>query len=191
MVYCFGGKVMLRQKAVCLACVGAGLFILLGTGVSAAAGPQDTGQDLAAIKAEMIRLTNAERAKAKLPPLVEDGRLSSAAQKHTEFMAAKMTLDNGGGGTSLGQRVKAEKFNWKSVHGVIDRADRPEAANAAKAIQGWMSSTTGHRKAILDPRYTHIGVGVEYSPAGVPYYTEVFALPMQAISSSLGPNRRR
>jgi uncharacterized protein YkwD len=182
---------MLRQKAVCLACVGAGLIILLGTGVSRAGGPKGTGQDLAAIKAEMIRLTNAERAKAKLAPVVEDARLSRAAQKHTDLMAEKQKLDHDLGGTSPGERVDAEKYDWRSVDEIIRRALQPEAANAAKAIQGWMKSTTGHRDAILDPRYTHIGVGVQFSSTGVPYYTQVFARPMEAKSSSLSPGRRR
>jgi len=166
---------MLRQKAVCLACAGAGLLTLLGMGVSAAAGPQGTGQDLPAVKAEMIRLTNAERAKANLKPLVLDARLSRAAQKHTDHMAEKQKLDHDLGGTSPGERVDAEKYDWRSVDEIIRRALQPEAANAAKAIQGWMKSTTGHREAILDPRYTHIGVGVQFSSTGVPYYTLLVA----------------
>jgi uncharacterized protein YkwD len=168
---------MLRQKAVCLACAGAGLLTLLGMGVSAAAGPQGTGQDLAAIKAEMIRLTNAERAKANLKPLVHDARLSSAAQKHTDQMAEKQKLSHNLGGPRLGDRVDAEKYNWGGVDEIIYRAGQPEAANAARAIQSWMSSKTGHREAILTPEYTHIGVGVRYSSSGVPYLTEVFARP--------------
>jgi uncharacterized protein YkwD len=171
MVYCFGGKVMLRQKAVCLACAGAGLIILLGTGVRSAAGTKGTGQDLAAIKAEMIRLTNAERAKAKVAPVVEDARLSRAAQKHTDLMAKTQGLDHELGGTTPAQRVNAEKFNWKIVHEVIYRADRPQAANPAKVIQRWMISKAG----LLDAKYTHIGVGVQYSSTGVPYFTQVFA----------------
>jgi uncharacterized protein YkwD len=177
MIYCFGGKVMLRQKAVCLACAGAGLLTLLGMGVSAAAGPQGAGQDLAAVKAEMIRLTNAERAKANLRPLVEDARLSRAAQKHTDLMAERQKLDHNLGGTRAGDRVDAENYNWGGVDEIIFRTLQPEAANAAKAIQFWMSSKTGHREAILTPEYTHIGVGVRYSSSGVPYLTEVFARP--------------
>jgi uncharacterized protein YkwD len=134
-----------------------------------------SGQDLAAIKAEMIRLTNAERAKANLAPLVEDPRLSRAAQKHTDNMATKQTLDHGLG-TTIGQRVKAENFDWQAVDEIITRARERGPANAAEAVQRWMRSTSGHREAILTPRYTHIGVGVQYSSTGVPYYTEVFAL---------------
>jgi len=144
--------------------------------------PADSGsaqtaekKDLAAIKAEMIRLTNAERAKANLKPLVHDARLSRAAQKHTNLMAEKQKLDHNLGGTRAGDRVDAENYNWVGVDEIIFRTLQPEAANAAKAIQYWMSSRTGHREAILTPEYTHIGVGVQYSSTGVPYYTEVFA----------------
>jgi uncharacterized protein YkwD len=133
-------------------------------------------KDLSAIKAEMIRLTNAERAKAKLPPLVEDARLTSAAQKYTDLMAEKQTLSHNIGGTKPGDRVNAEKYNWRVVDEIITRTG-PEPADAARAIQIWMSSTTGHRDAILDSTYTNIGVGVKYGSNGAPYYTEIFARP--------------
>jgi uncharacterized protein YkwD len=168
---------MLRQKAVCLACAGAGLLILLGMGVSAAAGPQGAGQDLAAVKAEMIRLVNAERAKANLKPLVEDARLSRAAQKHTNLMAEKGRLDHNLGGTDEGDRARAEGYRWRAVGEIIFRPLQPEKANAARAVQDWMGSE-GHRGIILDPRwYTEVGVGVRYNSAGQPYYTMVFADP--------------
>jgi uncharacterized protein YkwD len=125
----------------------------------------------------MIRLTNAERAKANLKPLVLDARLSRAAQKHTDHMAEKQKLDHNLGGTKAGDRVDAENYNWSYVDEIIFRALQPEAANAAKAIQYWMNSKTGHREAILTPEYTHIGIGVRYSSSGVPYLTEVFARP--------------
>jgi uncharacterized protein YkwD len=168
---------MLRQKAVCLACAGAGLLILLGMGVSAAAGPQGAGQDLAAIKAEMIRLTNAERAEANLAPLVEDARLSRAAQKHTDLMAKTQRLSHNLGVPRLGERVDRENYKWSTVIEVIYASDQPEAANAAKAVRSWMSSKAGHRGVLLSDEYTHIGVGVRYSSAGVPYFTQVFARP--------------
>jgi WD40 repeat protein len=135
------------------------------------------GQDLAAIKAEMIRLTNVERAKAKLGGVVEDTGLSSAAQKYADRMAEKQTLSHKLDGTDPGQRVRAEKYNWKTVDEIIYRADQKEVANAAKVIQAWMRSE-GDRDAILGSRYPHIGVGVAYSATGVPYYTVLFAQPM-------------
>ena len=165
---------MLRQKAVCLACAGAGLFILLGAGVSGAGGPKGAGQDLAAVKAEMIRLTNAERAKANLKPLVEDARLSRAAQKHTNLMAEKGTLSHRVGGTSPGDRLDAENYKWRSVDEII--ADGVRKADAADVVRRWMRSK-GHREAILTAEYIHIGVGLSYDSAGYPYYTEVFAQP--------------
>jgi uncharacterized protein YkwD len=173
MGFCFGGNVMLRQLAVCLVCFGTGLFTLLGAGVSAA-----DPNELAAVKAEMIRLTNAERAKEKLQPLVEDPRLSTAAQKFTDLMAEKQILDHDLGGSSVGRRVKAEKYEYSLVDEIIWRAGQAEKANAARTIASWMRSTAGHRDAILTAKYTHIGVGVAYSSTGAPYLTEIFAHPL-------------
>jgi uncharacterized protein YkwD len=154
---------MLRQKAVCLAWVGAGLIILLDTGVSRAGGPKGTGQDLAAIKAEMIRLTNAERAKAKLAPVVEDAPLSRAAQDLAELEAREKTSAPAAPHDSPSTLLRWPPFL------ALGRANKPEAANAAKVIQGWMSDPED-RKSILHPLFTHIGVGVACSARGCPYY---------------------
>ena len=103
--------------------------------------------------------------------------MSSAAQKHTDNMAKTQALDHELGGTTPDQRVKAENYTLKSVNEIIFRSDRPATADAAMPVQVWMRSTTGHREAILDPQYVHIGVGVQYSSKGVPYYSAVFARP--------------
>jgi len=136
--------------------------------------PAGIKAELDRIKAEMIRLTNVERAggaegafgvgnrgRANLAPLVEDATLSSAAQNFAELMAQKQSLS----------------VYWNAppaVRPFFDRAGQPEAANAAKVIQSWMSVPV-YKEHILNPKYTRFGVGVAYSSTGVPYYTQLFA----------------
>ena len=192
---------MLRQKAVCLACVGAGLIILLGTGVRGAAGTKGTGQDLAAIKAEIIRVTNAERAKAKLPPLEEDPTLARVAQAHSDHMAQvwndlwaqrakeapnEATVDRMGwvgeravkhdlGKGNSGARVKAAapgQYNFVAEN--IQQGLRRD--DAAAAVAYWMDSP-GHKSNILTNEGTRIGVGVTYTSSGHPMFTQVFGGP--------------
>jgi uncharacterized protein YkwD len=168
---------MMRKMAFCLVCFSAGLFALLGTGVSSAADPKDTtAPDLAAIRAEMIRFTNLERRRVELAKLesgettpamlAEDASLSSAAQKHAERLAQQQTLSLAVDLSSVDEHLLIRSF--------IYRAGQPESANAGKVIQHWMSGPDD-RAAILNPRYTRVGVGVAYSATGVPYYTQLVA----------------
>ena len=47
-------------------------------------------------------------------------------------------------------------------------------ANPAEvAVRGWMGSA-GHRKNLLDPRYTLTGIGVAAGPGGRYYFTQIF-----------------
>jgi uncharacterized protein YkwD len=110
--------------------------------------------------------------------LVEDDVLSRAAQLVAEPMAEEQTERPIPAKT---REVYRSKSNFKKevvLYGAelrwppfspFGRANKPEAANAAKVIQKWMSNPED-RKSILNPRFTEIGVGVAYSARGVPYY---------------------
>jgi uncharacterized protein YkwD len=132
----------------------------------------------------MIRLTNVERARTNQGQgtfgsgpqtdtalLVEDAKLSSAAQKHAERMAQQQKLLSYVDVTGVFSSDEVARLLLGSL---FYRADQKEAVNAAKVIQVWMRSE-GDRKDILDPRHTRIGVGVAYSATGVPYYTLLVA----------------
>jgi uncharacterized protein YkwD len=43
-------------------------------------------------------------------------------------------------------------------------------------MDGWMASP-GHRAAILNRRFTQIGVGIEVGADGVVFFCQVFARP--------------
>jgi uncharacterized protein YkwD len=131
-----------------------------------------SGHDTAATDAQIIHLTNQERQKAGLAPLVEDAKLADVAKKYAELMARQQKLDHRLGGTSPGDRLTAAGYHWSSYAENIAE----NYADAGAAVQGWMNSP-GHRANILKPNVTQIGVGVAYSSAGVPYYCQVFAQP--------------
>jgi uncharacterized protein YkwD len=75
----------------------------------------------------------------------------------------------------LGARLRADKINWSRCgenifreHGMDDPADA--------AIEGWMRSPT-HIQSLLDPLFTHTGVGIAISPDTEYFITQEFIRP--------------
>ncbi|MHC3470012.1 CAP domain-containing protein [Streptomyces sp. 7R007] len=120
--------------------------------------------------AEVVGLTNRERARAALPPLAVDPFLTRAAQAHSADMVARAfyshTSPEGG---RPWDRAAAAGARHRSVGENIACGQR----FAAEVVEGWMNSP-GHRANILKPDFTHIGVGFAGGgPAGT-YWTQLF-----------------
>jgi uncharacterized protein YkwD len=133
-------------------------------------------RDTVSIEKEILRLTNQERQKAGLKPVVEDASLTRAAQNYSALLASRQAKlesseDHFIGGTTPWDRAMAAGF----PHSQVWENATLQHKTAEDAVQGWMSSTKGHRGNILDPNHTQIGVGVAYSSTGVPYYVQMFA----------------
>jgi len=125
------------------------LVLLLALAVPAAAARND------AFAAEILRLTNAERASRGLPPLNgTNSNLNNAAQRRAQEIATHFshTRPNGTNwGTVLTQfNVPAFSFAGENL--------ARSAATPVQAMQVWMDSP-GHRGNILGS-FTHIGIGV-------------------------------
>ncbi|MEU0481415.1 CAP domain-containing protein [Streptosporangium sp. NPDC006013] len=124
-----------------------------------------------AVSEEVVRLTNAERQKGGCAPLVSDPQLRSAAQGHSDDMAAKnyfshTSLD----GRDMTARIKASGFSpMRAWAENIARGQR----TPAEVVKGWMDSS-GHRANIMNCAYTHLGVGVATGSQGI-YWTQNFA----------------
>jgi|GEM_PF-1261461 len=104
--------------------------------------------------AQVIALTNQERAKAGLSPLVPDSRLINAATAHSEDMALKDYFSHTGlDGSSFNNRATAFGFNGAAAENIGAGYATPEAV-----VSGWMDSPN-HRQNILNPSLQSIGVG--------------------------------
>ncbi|MBO1415962.1 CAP domain-containing protein [Streptomyces sp. FH025] len=113
--------------------------------------PQPAGGD---VRTEVLIAVNTERARAGSQPLHLDDRLSAAAQRHAEDMTAHdLVQDNGTDGSTPWRRVRAAGFAFRSSAENVAAAD-----NAPEAMRMWMNSPH-HRNTILDPRFSHVGVG--------------------------------
>ncbi|WP_217586033.1 SafA/ExsA family spore coat assembly protein [Lentibacillus saliphilus] len=116
---------------------------------------------------EVIKLTNAERAKHGLSPLKADWQLSRVARYKAWDMHDKNYFSHTS--PTYGSpfdMMKAFGINYRSAGENIARGQR----TPREVVNAWMNSS-GHRANILNANYTHIGVG--YAESGN-YWVQMF-----------------
>ncbi|MFG1665610.1 CAP domain-containing protein [Streptomyces sp. Y7] len=126
--------------------------------------------DLPRTAAEVVDLTNRERARAGLRPLSADPALTTAAQSYSADMAARAFYSHTSPeGTQPWDRAAAAGSRMRAIGENIACGQR----SPAEVVEGWMNSP-GHRANILKRDFTHIGIGFAGGgPAGT-YWTQLF-----------------
>ncbi len=110
-------------------------------------------------------LTNQARRAKGLPPLSRDDELANVARAYSDDMLVRRFFDHTTpDGVTFDKRISAHYPHWIYAVGEnIWFASGYNPGNAQKLakeiIDDWMSSP-GHRENLLDPGYTHLGVGV-------------------------------
>jgi uncharacterized protein YkwD len=154
-------------------------------GVAAEPGPSAASPSpITAIEAELIGLINRERGGRALAALVPDDRLTAAARGHSREMAELRYFDHRS--PTAGLYMPIDRF-LRVLDGI--GADMPENMllgeniyhisefdhyfNAEFGHRAIMNSPS-HRAAILEPRYTKVGVGVYQNEGGELWATEMF-----------------
>lgn len=139
--------------------------------------PVYTESEIQEFERRVFELTNIEREKNGLRPLIWHDVLSTAARGHSEdLMRNNREGHIGSGNTSPSQRVQRLGIPNARVGENVAYANlTPE-----DAVRAWMNSP-GHRRNILNREYTHLGVGfvqrVEGSRASyVTYWTQKFGI---------------
>jgi uncharacterized YkwD family protein len=126
-----------------------------------------TGTEISAFESRVIDLTNEQRRKNGLPNLQPDTALSNVAQEKSNDMQAKNYFSH----TSP---TYGSPFDMMRDFGVSYNTAGENIAmgqrSAEEVVNAWMNSE-GHRKNILSPNYTHIGVG--HTSQGN-YWTQMF-----------------
>ncbi|MFJ9950116.1 CAP domain-containing protein [Kitasatospora sp. NPDC091207] len=121
---------------------------------------------------QVVDLVNVQRAQHGCGPLTADSRLATAAQGHSEDMAARDYFDHASPeGYHADHRIEATGYRWNSWGENIARGQKDPAA----VMDAWMNSP-GHRANILNCSFKEIGVGVKTGSGG-PWWTQVFASP--------------
>jgi uncharacterized protein YkwD len=145
-----------------------------GSAPAPAAPPSDGGGDPgdgpSALEAEILDLVNAERTSRGLAALAWHPGAADVARAHSTDMAARDFFDHvNPDGLDPGDRLAAAGIH-PSAWGENIAAGYPDAASVMDA---WMNSP-GHRANILNPIYTHLGVGICDAGSMAPYWTQDF-----------------
>lgn len=120
---------------------------------------------LAEVEGEVLRLANAARYQQGLPPLAGDQALTGTARRHSGDMLARSFFSHvNPDGSSLSQRLprgygpvlrqSGENIWMGSGQNTYD------PRHLAGTIMTTLMASPGHRHNLLDPHYTHLGVGV-------------------------------
>ncbi|TQR17151.1 hypothetical protein FG382_01190 [Psychrobacillus lasiicapitis] len=116
---------------------------------------------------QVVDLTNQERAKAGLKALQIDTKLTQSAQAKSQDMKDKNYFSH----TSP---TYGSPFDQMKSFGIMYNSAAENIAmgqrSAAEVVKAWMESP-GHKANIMNPSYTHIGVGL--SDSGY-YWTQQF-----------------
>ncbi|MEV5387600.1 sigma-70 family RNA polymerase sigma factor [Streptomyces sp. NPDC052721] len=119
--------------------------------------------------AQVVALVNQERAAAGCGPVTEDPRLDTAAQGHSDDMAARGFFDHADpDGDGPGERITAAGYRWSTYGENIAKGQQTPQA----VMDSWMNSP-GHRANILNCAFKNIGVGV-HDGSGGPWWTQAF-----------------
>ena len=137
---------MLRQMSVGLACIGAGLVILLGTGSSGAGGNTGTGSAVTAKEAEdLVTLHNKARAEVGVAPLKWSPTLAKYAQEWADELA------------------RTGKWEHRQGNKYGENLSRGTGYTVLELVEGWYDE-----KAKYKPGTPYPGVGF-----GVGHYTQM------------------
>ncbi|MFI6166222.1 CAP domain-containing protein [Nocardia sp. NPDC051052] len=170
---------LIRSSLTCLV-ISTFSACLIASAPAAPAAPQAQS-----VAAEVVGLTNAERAKAGCPALAAESHLTRAAQAHTEDMAARGVLAHDSAKGSPGDRIKAAGYRASSWAENIASGQ----SRASAVVGAWMRSA-GHRANILNCGLRDIGVGFATGRNGTPFWTQDFGTS-NGQSSNLSAGRAR
>lgn len=155
--------------------LGAALAIVTAFG---SAVPRVSAADLTVDQAEleMVKLVNAERAKAGLVAVRVDTRLMAIARQRSADMAAKGYFSHSPpDGRDVFDLINEARITWYGAGEIIAwNSGWPTfTESAAAARDGWMASA-GHRSIIMSGSYNYVGVGFTAGADGRMLWTAVF-----------------
>lgn len=111
---------------------------------------------LAAEEQQMLNLVNQERSSRGLKPLSLDSRLTSVARAYSQEMVKNNFFSHTSAvdGSSPFDRIKRAGITYKYAGENLAYNSSVSAAHTA------LMNSDGHRRNILNPNFTHIGIGI-------------------------------
>ncbi|WJE16480.1 CAP domain-containing protein [Halobacillus sp. ACCC02827] len=128
---------------------------------------EQASSEVSAFEKQVVELTNQEREKQGLAPLELDTELSAVAKDKSLDMQKNNYF-------SHNSPTYGSPFDMMKTYGIDYQTAGENIAmgqtSPEQVVQGWMNSE-GHRKNIMNPNFTHIGVG--HAEDGN-YWTQMF-----------------
>ena len=132
--------------------------------------------DVPKTEVAIIEMTNAFRRAEKLADVKPNAELTRAARLYAEYLAKSGRFAHEADGRQPADRVKASGYKYCTVAENLalnlDSRGFTTQALAKQAVEGWKNSP-GHRKNMVQPHVTEIGVGIARAPTGDPKYISV------------------
>jgi len=126
------------------------------------------------IVTEIFRGVNRAREKNGLQPLKENPQLQRVARRHSEDMATRHFAGHRNpDGWDVVDRLRAEGIDEFIAVGENIFTGKAVGDPAPVAVREWLKSA-GHRKNLLNPRYTEGGIGIAGGGTDTIYITQVF-----------------
>lgn len=141
--------------------------------------------DVPAVEMQIIEMTNAYRAKHSLGAVKRNAMLDKAARDYALYLGKTKQFSHEADGRAPGQRAQSAGYSFCQISEnlalAIDSRGFSSDALAKQSVDGWIGSP-GHRKNLLAPHVTDIGVAVVRAPDRHPKYISVqlFGRPVSA-----------
>jgi len=130
------------------------------------------------INRDRMAPAQAEETGGRARPLMWDARLAAVARAHSQEMARTGIFSHtGSGGSMPWTRVSAGGIQWLSSGENI--AETQDVSQAETLFMNEPRFQHNHRRNILDPNYTHAGVGIARGQDGSLYITQEFVQSRQ------------
>lgn len=122
---------------------------------------------------DRLAAENAAETRYRARPLLWDDRLAAVARAHSQDMARNGFFSHeGSGGTLPWTRVSKAGITWRATGENIFMGQ--DVAQAESAFMNEPRFQQNHRGNILNPVYTHVGIGIYRSADGTLYITQDF-----------------
>lgn len=137
--------------------------------------------DIPQVEAAIIELTNAFRAEQKLGAVKPNAKLAAAARSYAEFLAKSDLFSHTADGRQHSDRAKSAGYAYCQVSENLslnlDSRGFETRQLARDAVEGWKNSP-GHRRNLVAPYVTEIGVGVAKTSGSEKYLSvQMFGRP--------------
>jgi uncharacterized protein YkwD len=128
------------------------------------------------IEGQLFKAVNVVRRREGVPELRWLSSAAAAAESHSRAMAQRGFFSHTDPQRGdLAARIKKAGVQWSLIaENLFQQRGCPDAVRCA--VEGWLESA-GHRRNLLNAKYTHTGIGVSSDERKTLYYTQIFVTP--------------